>query len=203
MALDPKTDDWVVYQGRTFKRIVRWETTPTVFKAITGISRAAPTNVLCVGHGLSSGWYVAITDVLGMTEINAPANSPRSSDFRQVTVVDPDNFTINDLSSAQFSPYTSGGYVRYNTPKSLSGAVARLQFRDRVGGTLLLELSSTTGEISLDDVDHVVIVAITDEVTKLMSYSTAVYDLEITDSGGDTYVLLTGSVEVIPEVTAE
>lgn len=203
MALDPKTDDWVVYQGRTFKRVVRWETTPTVFKAITGITRAAPTSVECVGHGLSSGWSVAITDVGGMTEINAPSNSPRTSDYRQVTVVDADNFTINDLSSARFSPYTSGGYIRYNTPKSLSGAVARLQFRDRVGGSLLLELSSGTGEISLDDADHVVIITIDDEITKLMTYSTAVYDLEIEDSNGDTYVLLTGSVEVVPEVTVE
>lgn len=203
MALDPKQDDWTIYQGRVFRRVVRWETTPTVFKAITGVTRGAPTSVLCVGHGLSSGWYMAITDVLGMTEINAPANSPRSSDYRQVTVVDPDNFTINDLSSAQFSPYTSGGYIRYNTPKSLSGAVARLQIRDRVGGTLLLDMSSTTGEISLDDVDHVVIVTILDDVTKLMTYTSAVYDLEIEDSDGDTYVLLTGSIEVVPEITVE
>jgi hypothetical protein len=203
VALDPKQDDWTIYQGRVFRRIVRWETTPTVFKAITGITRGAPTSVLCVGHGLSSGWYMAITDVLGMTEINAPANSPRSSDYRQVTVVDTDNFTINDLSSAQFSPYTSGGYIRYNTPKSLSGAVARLQIRDRVGWSLLLDMSSTTGEISLDDVDHVVIVTILDDVTKLMTYTSAVYDLEIEDSDGDTYVLLTGSIEVVPEITVE
>jgi hypothetical protein len=203
VALDPKQDDWTIYQGRVFRRIVRWETTPTVFKEITGITRGAPTSVLCVGHGLSSGWYVAVTDVLGMTEINAPANSPRSSDYRQVTVLDSDNFTINDLSSAQFSPYTSGGYIRYNTPKSLSGAVARLQIRDRVGGTLLLDMSSTTGEIDLDDTNHVVIVSILDDVTKLMTYTSAVYDLEIEDSDGDTYVLLTGSIEVVPEITVE
>lgn len=203
MALDPKTDDWTVYQGRTFKRVVRWETTPTVFKAITGINRTAPVEVECVGHGLKSGWYVAITDVNGMTEINAPSNSPRSSDFRQVTVVDSDNFTINDLSAAQFAPYTSGGYVRYNTPKSLASADARLQFRDRVGGTELLALTSVAGDIVLDDTEHVVVITITDDVTKLMEYTSAVYDLEIEDSAGETYVLLSGSVEVIPEVTVE
>jgi hypothetical protein len=203
VALDPKTDDWTIYQGRTFKRIVRWETTPTVFKPITGISRTAPVVVDCVGHGLKSGWYMAITDVFGMTEINAPANSPRSGDYKQVTVIDADSFSINDLSSAQFSTYTSGGYVRYNTPKSLAGAVARLHIRNRVGGTLLLDLTSTTGEIVLSDLDHMIVVTITDDVTKLMTYTKGVYDLEIEDSTGETYVLLVGSVVVVPEITVE
>lgn len=203
MALDPKTDDWTVYQGRTFTRVVRWETTPTVFKPITAISRTAPAAVECIGHGLSSGWYMAITDALGMTEINAASNSPRGGDYRQVTVVDADNFTINDLSAAQFGTYTSGGYVRYSTPKSLAGAVARLHVRNRVGGTLLLDLSSDTGEIALDDGDHVAVITVTDDVTKLMTYTKGVYDLEIEDSTGATYVLLTGSIEVIPEITVE
>ena len=203
MALDPKTDDWTIYQGRTFKRIVRWETTPTVFKPITNITQAAPAVVTCVGHGMRSGWYGAITDVLGMTEINAPANAPRAGDYKQVTVVDVDNVSINDLSSAQFSTYTSGGYLRYNTPKSLDGAVARLHVRNRVGGTLLLDISSTTGEIALSDLEHVIAVTISDEVTKLMTYTKGVYDLEIEDSAGETYVLLTGSVTVVPEITVE
>ena len=203
MALDPKTDDWTIYQGRTFKRVVRWETTPTVFKPITGISRTAPTVVDCVGHGLKSGWYMAITDAGGMTEINAPANAPRAADYKQVTVIDADSFSVNDLSSAQFSAYTSGGYVRYNTPKSLASAVARLHIRNRVGGTLLLELTSTAGDIVLSDSDHMVVITITDEVTKLMTYTKGVYDLEIEDSAGDTYVLLVGSVVVVPEITVE
>jgi hypothetical protein len=203
VALDPKTDDWTIYQGRTFKRIVRWETTPTVFKPITNITRAAPTVVECIGHGLKSGWYMAITDVVGMTEINAPANSPRAGDYKQVTVIDVDNFSVNDLSSAQFSAYTSGGYVRYNTPKSLDGAVARLHIRNRVKGTLLLELTSTAGDIVLSDSDHMVVITITDDVTKLMTYTKGVYDLEIEDGAGDTYVLLTGSVAVVPEITVE
>jgi hypothetical protein len=203
VALDPKTDDWTIYQGRTFKRIVRWETTPTVFKPITGISRTAPTVVTCVGHGLKSGWYAAVTDALGMTEINAPSNAPRTGDYRQVTVIDVDNFSINDLSSAQFSAYTSGGYVRYNTPKSLDGAVARLHIRNRVGGTLLLDLSSTTGEIVLSDLDHMIVITVSDEVTKLMTYTKGVYDLEIEDAAGETYVLLSGAVTVVPEITVE
>jgi hypothetical protein len=203
VALDPKTDDWTIYQGRTFKRIVRWETTPTVFKPITNITQAAPVVVTCVGHGMRSGWYGAITDVLGMTEINAPANAPRAGDYKQVTVVDVDNVSINDLSSAQFSTYTSGGYLRYNTPKSLDGAVARLHVRNRVGGTLLLDLSSTSGEIVLSDLEHVIAVTVSDAVTKLMTYTKGVYDLEIEDSAGETYVLLTGSITVVPEITAE
>jgi len=203
VALDPKTDDWTIYQGRTFKRVVRWETTPTVFKSITGITQSAPTVVTCPGHGLRSGWYGAITDVRGMTEINAQANTPRVGDYRQLTVIDIDTVSVDDLSSAQFSAYTSGGYLRYNTPKSLAGAVARLHVRNRVGGTLLLSLSSTSGEIVLDDSEHVIVVTISDDVTKLATYTKGVYDLEIEDGVGETYVLLTGTVTVVPEITVE
>lgn len=201
MALDPRVDDWTIYQGRTFKRVVRWETTPTVFRPITNITQAAPAVVTCPSHGMSSGWYGAVTDVRGMTEINAPANSPRAGDYRQITVIDPDSFSINDLSSAQFSAYVSGGYIRYNTPKSLAGAVARLHVRNRVGGDLLLDLSSTSGEIVLSDVDHMIVITISDDVTKLMTYTKGVYDLEVEDAASETYVLLTGGVTVVPEVT--
>lgn len=201
MAADPKQIDWTIYQGRTFRYVLRWETDPIVYKPITAISRTAPALLTVPTHGLVSGWYAAVTDVVGMTEINAPANAPRASDYRQVTVVDPNTISFNALSSAGFSTYKSGGFLRYKTPKSLAGATARLDIKSRVGGTLLHAASSTGGEIVLNDTDHTITVVLADTVTAAMSFTQAVYDLEVVSSDGTVAVLLSGSVEVVPEVT--
>lgn len=201
MASDPKTLDLTIYQGRTFRHVVRWETSPPVYKPITNVTQTAPVVVTAVGHGVQTGWYVAITDVGGMTEINASANTPRSSDYVQATLVDADNISLDTIDAARFSAYTSGGYLRYNTPKDLSGATARMDLRDRVGGTLLLGISSTTGEITLDNANHMIVIELTPAVTALMTYKKAVYDLEIEASDGTVSVLLVGSITVVPEVT--
>lgn len=201
MAADPKNLDLTIYQGRTFRHVVRWETSPPVYKAITAITQTAPVVITAVGHGVKTGWYVAVTDVGGMTEINAAANAPRSGDYTQATFVDTDNISLDTVDAARFSAYTSGGYLRYNTPKDLGGAVARMDLRDRVGGTLLLSISSTTGEITLDNTDHMIVIELTPAVTELITYKKAVYDLEVQASDGTVSVLLAGSITVIPEVT--
>jgi uncharacterized protein (TIGR02217 family) len=69
-------------------------------KAITGISQANPGNVLCVGHGFSTGDKVKIVSVGGMTQVN--------NLYYTITVVDADNFTIGVNTSA-YTAYTSGG----------------------------------------------------------------------------------------------
>jgi uncharacterized protein (TIGR02217 family) len=69
-------------------------------KAITGISQANPGNVLCVGHGFSTGDKIKITSVGGMTQVN--------NLYFTVTVVDADNFTIG-VNTSGYTAYTSGG----------------------------------------------------------------------------------------------
>lgn len=203
MASDPKELDLTIYQGRTFQHVVRWETSPIVYKAITGITRAAPVVITAPGHGLATGWYAAITDVVGMTEINAASNTPKTSDFRQVTVVGDDTVSINTLDSAGFTAYVSGGYLRYNTPKDLTSAIARMRIKDRVGGTTLQILASATNEIVLNNVDHTITMQLTPAVTAAFSFKKGVYDLELETADGAVAVLLTGAVTVIPEITAE
>lgn len=69
-------------------------------KAITGLSQANPGNVLCVGHGFTTGDKIKIISVGGMTQVN--------NLYFTITVVDPDNFTIGVDTSA-YTAYTSGG----------------------------------------------------------------------------------------------
>lgn len=201
MATTPKELDLTIYQGRTFKHVLRWEVDPMVYKAITAITKAAPVSMTATGHGLRTGWYAAITDVLGMTQINATANHPRDKDYHQVTRVDDNTITINDIDAASFSTYTSGGYLRYRTPASLASYTARMDIKNKVGGTVLLAIDSTS-EITLDDTEHTITIELTPTVTAaITTWTRGVYDLELVSATGTVDCLLTGTVTVIPEVT--
>ena len=75
----------------------------TDLKTITGISTAAPPVVTAVAHGFLTDYLVKIEDVVGMTEVNERVF--------QITKVTADTFTLNNIDSAQYTAYTSGGTV--------------------------------------------------------------------------------------------
>lgn len=197
----PVEASWTIRQGRTFKYVVRPESLPLVYKPITAIAQSAPVSITATGHGLATGWHAAVTNVVGMTEINATANALREADFKPVTVVDPNTVTINSVDAAGFSAYVSGGHLIYYTPVSLAGVVARLDLRDAIGGTLLYQMSSTLGNIVLDDTAHTVTVTIPASATEGFTFLSAVGDLEVVYPDSFVEELLRVNVEVIQEVT--
>lgn len=69
-------------------------------KPVSGVTKASPGSVTCVGHGFSTGDEIGFLSVAGMTELNGNAYT--------ITKVDVDTFTIGVDSSA-FTTYTSGG----------------------------------------------------------------------------------------------
>jgi hypothetical protein len=74
--------------------------------AITGITKANPANVTQVAHGYSTGQWVFITGVVGMTQVN--------SRYFQITVTGVDNYTLADLNgtainSTAYTTYSSAG----------------------------------------------------------------------------------------------
>ena len=87
-------------------------------KAITGISKANPCTVTCVGHGKSAGDTVFLVNVGGMVELD---------DLRVKvnTVLGADSFTIKwydsglAVDSTTFTNYTSGGYVCPETAEAV------------------------------------------------------------------------------------
>jgi hypothetical protein len=174
---------------------------PLIYKPITAITRSAPVSLTVPSHGLASGWSVAVTNAGGMTEINATANKLRPSDFYPMTVVDSDTITINAIDSSGFKPYTSGGHVVFYTPISLAGAKARLDLRDKVGGTLLYQMSDTIGNIILDDATHAIGLTIPAADSALFDFSTAVGDLEVEYSDGSVEELLRIEAELQREIT--
>lgn len=197
--------DLIIVQGKTFVRIIRWESLPFVYKAITGITKAAPAVVTATGHGAPDGWRVAIVSVQGMTEINA-STPPKDREFVRATYVDPNTLELNTVNSAEYSTYTSGGYVQYYTPVDLAGFTARMQIKDKVGGTVLASSDIDDAPLNvialtLDNAAKTITLTIAAVDAAAFTWKKGVYDLEMVSGTGEVTALLTGSVTVTPEVT--
>lgn len=190
-----------IFKGKTFARTLRWEAPPIVYKPITDITQAAPAIVTCVGHGLPQGWRAAIVSVKGMVQINAENDPPKAKDYHVVRVVDVDTLEFNGINASGYRPYLSGGYVQYNTPVNLIGYTARMSIKDKIGGTELFRLDTLNSRIAIDNTAKTIILSIDATDTEAMTFKKGVYDLEMVSAGGEVYVILSGTIAVIDEVT--
>ena len=197
------TKDLTIQQGRTFSLALRWESPPIVYRPITAIAQTAPARLTVPTHGVPDGWRVAITNVKGMTEINAEANKLTSRDYHQATVVDANTIDINDINAAGFKPYVSGGYIQFNTPVDLMGFKARMKIKNRVGGTTLYTLTTENGALAIDAAAKIITIDISESDTAAMTFTTGVYDLELVSGTTPAVVtaLISGRVTVSKEVT--
>lgn len=194
--------DLVIEQGKTYTQVLRWESLPIVYKPITGILQAAPARITAAGHGVPNGWRVAVVSVKGMTQINAESSPPKDKDYRIATVIDPNTVELNAVNAADYKAYVSGGYLQYNTPVSLAGFTARLSIKDKIGGTVLLSLTTENGGIVVDDTSKAITLSITAVASAALSWKKGVYDLEMVSPGGVVTALISGEVTVVPEVTS-
>ena len=185
-----------VYQGSTFKEVIRWESSTKAYTNITAITKAAPCVISAAGHGMPAGWRFTVTDVLGMKEINS------SDDYKIASSITTDTITINDLNSASYSAYTSGGVVTYNVPNNLSGITARMQIRSTLSSTTsILELTDTNGQIVIDNTAKTITILLNSTVTAGLSFTTGVYSLELTNAVGEVTTLIYGSISLEKEIT--
>lgn len=195
------SQDLTIYQGKTFRKVIRWQVEPLIYKAISAITKAGPVSITATGHGVPDGWMVAIASAGGMRQINAKYNPPSGADFKQATVVDANTLQLNKVNSSGFATYTSGGYVVYYTPQSLAGYTARMTIRDFVGGMELLSLTTVNSRILLDDTYKTITLFISATDTAALDFSSGVYDLELVDGSGIVTQLLAGNIYVTNEVT--
>ena len=86
-----------------------------------------------------------------------------------------------------------------NIPVNTVGYSAKMQIRVRIGGTIMQELSTTTGEI-LISTDGIIELKLTPAKTRNIKMS-GVYDLVLTSPEGIVTRLLQGSIDLSPEVT--
>jgi hypothetical protein len=188
-------------QGKTFTRVIRYGKKPFVFKDITAIAKSAPALITAPTHGLVEGWPVAVVGVQGMRQINAN-DPPRASDFYPATVVNANQIELQDINSANFSTYASGGWLQYHTPVVLTGGIARMTIRDYIGGTALLELTSVAeAGFVIDDAAYTITLTVTDEQTEAADWTDAVYDIEFEDATGAVFGIFYGAVSLAQEST--
>lgn len=117
--------------GETHTEVVRWESDVVAYKAITNVANSAPASVTAPGHGLKTGWRVAVESVRGPSDINAKSSPPRSSDYHSVTITGTDMLTLDGVNTIGMPLYVSGGALRYFVPNSLATATARMDIVDR------------------------------------------------------------------------
>lgn len=198
-----KASNLEIKQGKTFRRALRWETAQIVYKPITNITQAAPATITCTGHGAPDGWYVAVTSVKGMKQINAENEPPirDSSDYKQATVINANSIELNSVNAAEFKPYAGSGYLQYYAPKDLTGYTARMQIKDRVGGTVLETLTNANGKIVIDNTGKTISLVLDATTTAAYTWRSGVYELEIVSAGGEVSTLLAGNITVKQEVT--
>lgn len=184
-----------IYQGATFRETLRWESSTKVYKPITGITKSAPIVITAVGHGMPVGWRTKVTNILGMTELNS------TDTYYTVTDITTDTVTINSINALSYKDYTTGGVLEYNKPVDLAGYSGRMQIRGKLEDTeVILELTTANGGIVIDDTNKTITILITAAQSTLLTFSSAVYSLELVN-GSEVVPFLTGSISLVKEVT--
>lgn len=202
----------LIEKGKTFTLVVRWETEPIIRKAITAISFATGAPRLTVtNHGIPDGWRGAIYGVKGPKQINAQNNPPRSSDYYPLTVVDANTIELNtvtpvDDNGNDWPAYVSGGFVQFYTPQSLVGYTARMDIKDRIGGTVWASSEAADTpydiiDITVTDATKTTTLVIPAADTAALTARKGVADLEMVSSGGVvTKLKLTQGAQDEPDV---
>jgi len=185
-----------IYQGSTFRQVLRWESSTKVYVPITGISKSAPMVVTAPAHGIPVGWRAKVTSAGGMKEVNA-------LDYNIVTSTATNTVTFNQVNALGFTTYTTGGVLEYNQPTPISNLTARMQIREKVTSTSFIhEMTSQNGGVIFDNTNKTITLLISSTATTAFNFTSAVYLLEFQDtSSGDTIPFATGSVTLQREVT--
>lgn len=86
---------------------------------------------------------------------------------------------------------------------NLTGCTARLQVRQKTNTPVILDLSSSAGEIQIQAGGEQgrVDVVFSAQHTSALEVSQAIYDLRLTFPSGDVVRLVQGKIEVSPSVT--
>jgi hypothetical protein len=198
--ITPAKINFRIYQGATFRQLLRWESETKTYAAISAISKTAPV-VITLADALQAppiNWRCWVVGAGGMREIN---NGP--DNYYIATKVTSNAVEINAVNAAQFTTYTSGGHLVYNAPALLNiFTSARLQIRRKITDTdPLLTLTTENAGIAIDDELKQVIVTITAEQSAQLDFTGAVYDLELIDNSGQVTRFAEGNVLLFDEVT--
>ncbi len=182
------TKEILIQKGKTFTLVVRWETEPVVRKAITAVSLATGAPRLTVtSHGAPDGWRGTPYAVEGMKQLN-------DIGYQSMTVIDANTVEFNSVTPVDdngraWSAYTSGGFLMFYTPQSLSGYTARMDIKDKIGGTIwassdVADTPLDIIDIAVDNATKTITLTISATDTAALIAKKGVADLELVSSGG-------------------
>lgn len=189
--------NFCVKAGATFYPTIRWAQKTLTAAVITAITQATPVVITAPAHGLPNGWPAAVVGVQGMTFINSPDYPPYESDLHTGTVIDANDVSFNDVSSALWSPYVApGGSLVYYTPQPLAGVTFAMSFYTdaQMATTPLIVLSVGSG-ITVDDTNMLILPVLqTDALpTGWPTTQPTYYKLTATDTSGDIIEIMSGT----------
>jgi hypothetical protein len=186
-----------IYQGSTFNQVFRWESATKVYIPITAAFKSAPLVITANNHNMVPGWRGKISNVIGMTELNSLGYIIGSS-------MTTSNITFNTINAVGFKDYISGGILEYNQPVSLADISARMQIRDKLTSTTIIdELISTPtndGNILISDDSKTIVINLTATETAAYTFKTAVYSLELV-RGTVVTPFIHGTITLEKEIT--
>ncbi len=191
----PTKINFKIYQGSTFKEVLRWESPIKNYALISGITKSAPMVINAVAHGIPVGWRFLISGVLGMTEVNSDV-------YYTATTITVDTVTVNAVNSLSKKDYISGGVLEYNVPVDLTAYTARMQIRAKLEDEVVIhELTTELGSIILDTVNSTITLNISAAVTAAFTFSTAVYSVELISGSSEVIPFCNGTISLVKEVT--
>ena len=165
---------------------IRLEQSAWSYATISAVSQTAPLRISALAHGIPDGWRVAIMNVKAVGDFAAQSNPPKDSDLRSVAVVDPTTVEFNAINGAAFRAHTGTGQLAWHTPVDLNLYVgARMNVRDKVGGALLFNWTTDTGELEVDVANDSLWLRLDDLVTEMLTAKNKVFDIELIRTGGD------------------
>ena len=108
-------------------------------KNISGVTLANPCVVTVASHGYATGQIKQITGIVGTTQLN--------DKMFTITVIDANTFSLDEVNSTAYTPYTSGGSVSEGTFYAAKESTRMRDFTS--GNTLVTDHWGATGITAL------------------------------------------------------
>lgn len=192
--MTPTKINFKIYQGSTFVEVLRYESTTKVYTNISAAFNSAPFMITANNHGMVAGWRCKLSNLGGMTEAN-------NLDYIVASSVTNNDLVFNSVNAVGFKTYTTGGVLEYNEPISLANMTARMQIREKVTSSSVIdELTTENGMIVIDNDNKTIVIQIPASTTAEYTFKSAVYSLELVS---DSIVIpfIYGNIVLNKEIT--
>lgn len=193
-----------IRKGETVRLPIRIESDEWDYAPITTIENTAPVRITATSHSIPDGWRAAVMNAKVLTEMNAENNPPKDSELRKIARIDANTVEINDINAAGFKTHTaSTGQLAFYKPLDLSGFTsARMDVKDKIGGTVIASFNTTDGTLEIDLASDALWLNLTPTESAIVAKE-YVTDIEMVSATGEVTPICTADSAFVvePETT--